>query len=226
MDNFKKTVKKLNEISKEINKSLPKETELTDDNILELIKTSKALNTVLNELFNKYIVDKMIPSEYIDNIYEIGVSELSIRIIEAYLEKRQLKIEEISSEDLDKMLLEVEKLARTDEPIRMFLKEMAKYPLLSKEEEIELFKEYQRGSKEAFNTIANCNLRLVVSIAKRYVGRGVEFLDLIQEGNIGLMKAIEKFDLGKEVKFSTYATWWIRQAVVRGIAEKSRTIRI
>jgi RNA polymerase primary sigma factor len=113
-----------------------------------------------------------------------------------------------------------------DDPVRMYLKEIGKVPLLSANEEIELAKRMQDGDTEAKKRLAEANLRLVVSIAKRYVGRGMLFLDLIQEGNLGLIKAVEKFDYTKGFKFSTYATWWIRQAITRAIADQARTIRI
>ena len=113
-----------------------------------------------------------------------------------------------------------------DDPVRMYLKEIGKVPLLSAEEEIELAKKMEEGDEEAKKKLAEANLRLVVSIAKRYVGRGMLFLDLIQEGNLGLIKAVEKFDYRKGYKFSTYATWWIRQAITRAIADQARTIRI
>lgn len=113
-----------------------------------------------------------------------------------------------------------------DDPVKMYLKEIGKIPLLSAEEEVKLAKEMETGSKKAKKKLAEANLRLVVSIAKRYVGRGMSFLDLIQEGNLGLMKAVDKFDYTRGFKFSTYATWWIRQAITRAIADQARTIRI
>ncbi|MCR4601223.1 MAG: RNA polymerase sigma factor RpoD [Clostridia bacterium] len=113
-----------------------------------------------------------------------------------------------------------------DDPVRMYLKEIGKVPLLSADEEIELAKRMEEGDKDAKNKLCEANLRLVVSIAKRYVGRGMLFLDLIQEGNLGLIKAVDKFDYKKGYKFSTYATWWIRQAITRSIADQARTIRI
>jgi RNA polymerase primary sigma factor len=113
-----------------------------------------------------------------------------------------------------------------DDPVRMYLKEIGKVPLLSADEEIKLAQRMENGDKEAKKKLAEANLRLVVSIAKRYVGRGMLFLDLIQEGNLGLIKAVEKFDYTKGYKFSTYATWWIRQAITRAIADQARTIRI
>ncbi len=113
-----------------------------------------------------------------------------------------------------------------DDPVRMYLKEIGRVPLLSAEEEVEFAKRIEQGDEEAKRRLAEANLRLVVSIAKRYVGRGMQFLDLIQEGNLGLIKAVEKFDYRKGYKFSTYATWWIRQAITRAIADQARTIRI
>ena len=113
-----------------------------------------------------------------------------------------------------------------DDPVRMYLKQIGKVPLLTAEEEVELAKRAEHGDKEAIERLCTANLRLVVSIAKKYVGRGLLFLDLIQEGNLGLMKAVEKFDWTKGFKFSTYATWWIRQAITRSIADQARTIRI
>lgn len=118
------------------------------------------------------------------------------------------------------------KTISVDDPVRMYLKEIGRIPLLTAEEEVELAKRMAEGDEEAKRQLAEANLRLVVSIAKRYVGRGMLFLDLIQEGNLGLMKAVEKFDYTKGFKFSTYATWWIRQAITRSIADQARTIRI
>ena len=111
-------------------------------------------------------------------------------------------------------------MASVDDPVRMYLKEIGKVPLLSPEEEIELAKRMELGDENARKRLAEANLRLVVSIAKRYVGRGMQFLDLIQEGNLGLIKAVEKYDYSKGFKFSTYATWWIRQAITRAIADQ------
>ena len=115
---------------------------------------------------------------------------------------------------------------KINDPVRMYLKEIGRVNLLSAQEEIELAKRIEQGDEVAKSRLAEANLRLVVSIAKRYVGRGMLFLDLIQEGNMGLIKAVEKFDFSKGFKFSTYATWWIRQAITRAIADQARTIRI
>ncbi|RAK22423.1 RNA polymerase RpoD-like sigma 70 subunit [Anoxybacillus vitaminiphilus] len=129
-------------------------------------------------------------------------------------------------EEFDLNDLTVPPGVKINDPVRMYLKEIGRVPLLSAEEEIELAKRIEQGDEEAKRRLAEANLRLVVSIAKRYVGRGMLFLDLIQEGNMGLLKAVEKFDYRKGYKFSTYATWWIRQAITRAIADQARTIRI
>ena len=128
--------------------------------------------------------------------------------------------------NIDDLDLSVPEGISTDDPVRMYLKEIGKVPLLTADEEIELAKRMEEGDEEAKRKLAEANLRLVVSIAKRYVGRGMLFLDLIQEGNLGLIKAVDKFDYRKGYKFSTYATWWIRQAITRAIADQARTIRI
>ncbi len=128
--------------------------------------------------------------------------------------------------DLDKIDIPVTEGVNVEDPVRMYLKDIGKVPLLSAEEEIELAKRIEEGDEYAKKQLSEANLRLVVSIAKKYVGRGMLFLDLIQEGNLGLIKAVEKFDYRKGYKFSTYATWWIRQAITRAIADQARTIRI
>lgn len=137
-----------------------------------------------------------------------------------------LEVEEEEEIEVEKIDLSVPDGISIEDPVRMYLKEIGKVPLLSAEEEIELAKRMELGDQEAKKRLAEANLRLVVSIAKRYVGRGMLFLDLIQEGNLGLIKAVEKFDYRKGYKFSTYATWWIRQAITRAIADQARTIRI
>ena len=135
-------------------------------------------------------------------------------------------MDENNEEEGDLMDLSVPDTINIEDPVRMYLKEIGKVPLLTAEEEIDLAKRMEAGDEEAKKRLAEANLRLVVSIAKRYVGRGMLFLDLIQEGNLGLIKAVEKFDYNKGFKFSTYATWWIRQAITRAIADHARTIRI
>ena len=185
-------------------------------------------------------------SEIQDHFLELVLSEEQFaRVIET-LEASGVDVLRITSPDDDDPLIEDEEIILTEEdevdvenidlsvpdgvsiedPVRMYLKEIGKVPLLSAEEEIELAQKMEEGDEEAKKKLAEANLRLVVSIAKRYVGRGMLFLDLIQEGNLGLIKAVEKFDYRKGYKFSTYATWWIRQAITRAIADQARTIRI
>ena len=142
---------------------------------------------------------------------------------ELFLEEEDLEEEEI---DVDHLELSMPEGVNIEDPVRMYLKEIGKVPLLTPEEEIDLAKRMEMGDESAKKRLAEANLRLVVSIAKRYVGRGMQFLDLIQEGNLGLIKAVEKYDYSKGFKFSTYATWWIRQAITRSIADQARTIRI
>ena len=141
-------------------------------------------------------------------------------------DEMHLDVDDEDEIEVEKIDLSVPDGVSIEDPVRMYLKEIGKVPLLSAEEEIELAKRMELGDQEAKKRLAEANLRLVVSIAKRYVGRGMLFLDLIQEGNLGLIKAVEKFDYRKGYKFSTYATWWIRQAITRAIADQARTIRI
>ncbi len=142
---------------------------------------------------------------------------------ELFMEEEELEEEDI---DVDHLELSMPEGVNIEDPVRMYLKEIGKVPLLTPEEEIDLAKRMEMGDESAKKRLAEANLRLVVSIAKRYVGRGMQFLDLIQEGNLGLIKAVEKYDYSKGFKFSTYATWWIRQAITRSIADQARTIRI
>lgn len=167
--------------------------------------------------------------EILDEVENIDLSPEQIEKIYEVLESMGIEVQgaandvDIIEEEID---LSVPEGIAIDDPVRMYLKEIGKVPLLSSQEEMELAKQIEAGSQYAKKKLAEANLRLVVSIAKRYVGRGMLFLDLIQEGNLGLIKAVEKFDFRKGFKFSTYATWWIRQAITRAIADQARTIRI
>ncbi len=177
------------------------------------------------ELSYKEIIDTLqeiedLDVDQIDKIYE-SIEEMGIEI----LNDAEEEDEDIESENKE-VDLSVPEGVSIDDPVRMYLKEIGKVPLLTAEEEVEIAKRIEQGDIEAKRQLAEANLRLVVSIAKKYVGRGMLFLDLIQEGNLGLMKAVEKFDYRKGFKFSTYATWWIRQAITRAIADQARTIRI
>ncbi|GHU51129.1 RNA polymerase sigma factor SigA [Clostridia bacterium] len=167
--------------------------------------------------------------EVTDFLADINLSSEHIEVVLQYLEEEGVDVlPDTVDDDLDKELdLNFpDSSVSIDDHVRMYLKEIGKVPLLSGEEEIDLARRMEAGDNEAKMRLAEANLRLVVSIAKRYVGRGMLFLDLIQEGNLGLIKAVEKFDFRKGFKFSTYATWWIRQAITRAIADQARTIRI
>ena len=161
----------------------------------------------------------------IDETMEITLLDTEDMDLSVTAMEDDLRPEDVEEEVVD-LDLSVPEGVGIDDPVRMYLKEIGRVPLLTAEEEIELAKRMEQGDEEAKKKLAEANLRLVVSIAKRYVGRGMLFLDLIQEGNLGLIKAVEKFDYGKGFKFSTYATWWIRQAITRAIADQARTIRI
>lgn len=171
--------------------------------------------------------------EIIDTLEEVELEPDQIEKVYESIENMGIEIVGNLEEELEEIQMNEEKLDLSvpegisiDDPVRMYLKEIGKVPLLSPEEEIDLAQRMEKGEVYAKKRLAEANLRLVVSIAKRYVGRGMLFLDLIQEGNLGLIKAVEKFDYRKGYKFSTYATWWIRQAITRAIADQARTIRI
>lgn len=179
--------------------------------------TTKEITDVLDELD--------FDPEQINNFYD-RCENLNIEIVENMAVDDDLKIsfDSNNTEDLE-IALSTDGIA-IDDPVKIYLKEIGRVPLLSTEEEIELAQRMKEGDRYAKKRLSEANLRLVVSIAKKYVGRGMQFLDLIQEGNLGLIKAVEKFDYTKGYKFSTYATWWIRQAITRAIADQARTIRI
>jgi len=185
--------------------------------VKKLIEKGKKTNT----LTYKEIMDELeeidLSPDQIEKIYEV-LESMGIEVIG--------EVPETETEDLNTVDLSVPEGIAIDDPVRMYLKEIGKVPLLSPDEEISLAQRIEEGDQVARKRLAEANLRLVVSIAKRYVGRGMLFLDLIQEGNLGLIKAVEKFDYRKGFKFSTYATWWIRQAITRAIADQARTIRI
>ncbi len=189
----------------------------------ELIKIGKEKGYITYEKLAEALKGLEVDSDTLDELYTKLVSN-GIEIIASEDEnnegeKKAKEVEILSDEDITKDI-------NINDPVRMYLKEIGRISLLSNEEETELSIRVANGDEEAAALLAESNLRLVVSIAKRYVGRGLLFLDLIQEGNIGLMKAVEKFDHDKGYKFSTYATWWIRQAITRALADQARTIRV
>ena len=186
----------------------------------ELIKKGKEKGNISYEKLANSLKGLELDADSLDELYN-ALRENNIEIIS--------EDDDDDSTDPEKILLDDNTLAKDltiNDPVRMYLKEIGQIKLLSMSEELELADRIAAGDETAKNTLAEANLRLVVSIAKRYVGRGMLFLDLIQEGNIGLMKAVDKFDVTKGYKFSTYATWWIRQAITRAIADQARTIRV
>ena len=205
-----------------------------DEKLSKLLELAKSKKNVLEEkdIHDAFAGEELTP-EKLDRIYD-------------FLDKKHVDVLKMSNDDdmdpdlftededpdpedeidMEHIDLSVPEGVSVDDPVRMYLKEIGKVPLLSPDEEIELAKKIELGDEAAKKKLAEANLRLVVSIAKRYVGRGMQLLELIQEGNLGLIKAVEKFDYRKGYKFSTYATWWIRQAITRAIADQARTIRI
>ena len=206
------------------------------EKLVELLELAKKKKNVLEyQEISDFFKDQPLEVEQMEKVFDFleasGVDVL--RITDGNADDMILDddgdMDKLDGEDeieLDKIDLSVPEGVSIEDPVRMYLKEIGKVPLLSAEEEIELAKRMENGDEAAKKRLAEANLRLVVSIAKRYVGRGMLFLDLIQEGNLGLIKAVEKFDYRKGYKFSTYATWWIRQAITRAIADQARTIRI
>ena len=200
--------------------------------LLELAKKKK--NVLEYQEISDFFKDQSLEVEQMEKVYDFleasGVDVLRISGNDDSLmldDDAELdKLDDEEEIELDKIDLSVPEGVSIEDPVRMYLKEIGKVSLLTADEEIELAKRMEQGDEDAKKRLAEANLRLVVSIAKRYVGRGMLFLDLIQEGNLGLIKAVEKFDYRKGYKFSTYATWWIRQAITRAIADQARTIRI
>ncbi len=190
--------------------------------VRELIETGKQKGVLTYREIVETLGDVELSPEQFDRILDT-LSGLNIEVIKEDVIPEAEILNEVEEEEID---ISVPEGISIDDPVRMYLKEIGKVPLLTADEEIELAKRMEEGDEDAKHRLCEANLRLVVSIAKRYVGRGMLFLDLIQEGNLGLIKAVEKFDYRKGYKFSTYATWWIRQAITRAIADQARTIRI
>ena len=184
------------------------------------------LDILLKEIVNSHPEKVISSDELFDRIEKKKIPVDGLDYIYKSLEENGFIIVEQSPFSIDQDFEQLSNQVNIDDPVKMYLKDIGKIPLLSSEEEVEIAKRMLDGDEEARKTLTNANLRLVVSIGKRYVGRGLQLLDLIQEGNLGLMKAVEKFDYSKGFKFSTYATWWIRQAISRAIADQARTIRL
>jgi RNA polymerase sigma factor, sigma-70 family len=203
------------------------------DELLTLAKSKK--NIIEYQEINNFFKDMELTAEMYDGILDY-LDKNNVDVLNAGIDDKD--VDDLLLENDEEALIEQEEEVEiiedvdildgvsTEDPVRMYLKEIGNVPLLSMEEEISIAKRIEAGDGEAKKELTEANLRLVVSIAKKYVGRGMPFLDLIQEGNMGLMKAVDKFDYAKGFKFSTYATWWIRQAITRGIADTGRTIRV
>ena len=201
-----------------------------EEKIKTLLAMAKKKKNVLEyQEISDHFADLHLEEEQMDEILDAleksGIDVLRITDDDD-IPDEELLLSDEDEVDMENLDLSIPDGISIEDPVRMYLKEIGKVPLLSAEEEIELAKRMENGDQEAKKRLAEANLRLVVSIAKRYVGRGMLFLDLIQEGNLGLIKAVEKFDYRKGYKFSTYATWWIRQAITRAIADQARTIQI
>ena len=198
----------------------------------ELVALGKKKKSVLEvQEINDFFADIELSPDQMEKVFDyLEANNIDVLRISVDSDDTDVDIDDIISDedevDMENIDLSVPEGVSIEDPVRMYLKEIGKVPLLNAEREIELAKRMEEGDEEAKKELAEANLRLVVSIAKRYVGRGMLFLDLIQEGNLGLIKAVEKFDYHKGYKFSTYATWWIRQAITRAIADQARTIRI
>ena len=208
---------------KEKTENKEEETSITfsvkDEKIDKIIESGKSKGVLTYKEINETLEEADKNPECLDKLFE-ALEQLNIEVVDDEIEKDFDKLEEeIEEPELD---LSIPEGISIDDPVRMYLKEIGKVPLLSPNEEVDLAQRMSDGDQEAKKKLAEANLRLVVSIAKRYVGRGMQFLDLIQEGNLGLIKAVDKFDYKKGYKFSTYATWWIRQAITRAIADQAQ----
>ena len=201
-----------------------------EDQIIEkVIIESKLLKETLDNIFFIYSKDKILTTDDINFIDLMNINELAKRLIKKYMEIFEYVVidKNIKIEEIDEIIKEIETKEKMDSSLTLYLKEIGRIPLLTQEEEIELFIKYKKENDiSAYKKLCEANLRLVVSIAKKYVRRGLVFQDLIQEGNIGLIKGIEKFDLSKNCRLSTYATWWIKQSISRYILNKEKIIRI
>jgi RNA polymerase primary sigma factor len=201
------------------------ESEFKLEEIKALIKKGKSDGLLTTEEITETLSEIDLSKEQIENIYDV-FENLGIEIIDEDAENIDVIQTKKIEKDFTKRKLDLSIKSPTNDPVRMYLKEIGKVRLLTAYEEVQLARRIEAGDHQAKRALVEANLRLVVSIAKKYVGRGMLFLDLIQEGNLGLIRAVEKFDYRKGYKFSTYATWWIRQAITRAIADQARTIRI
>lgn len=194
-----------------------------------MVEKEKRKKQELEKIIELYKEKKAIPEdELLNRMDRIELDASEMEDVYKTLEEHNIKVTSVADQEKlsDQMIQKIMNEVSIDDSVKMYLKDIGRVPLLSPQEEIDIAQRMAEGDEEAKKELINANLRLVVNIAKRYVGRGMQFLDLIQEGNLGLMKAVEKFDYTRGYKFSTYATWWIRQAITRSLADQARTIRI
>ena len=224
----KETTKKKTTKKKADDTATESQTAIFEKALQDLLKLASEKNNLLEEMDIQEATKelKLSKEQYNKILVFLRRNKVDVLMLTEDDDDIDLAIEDEEEVEVEKIDLTVPDGISIEDPVRMYLKEIGKVPLLTADEEIELAKAMAEGDQEAKKKLAEANLRLVVSIAKRYVGRGMLFLDLIQEGNLGLIKAVEKFDYTKGYKFSTYATWWIRQAITRAIADQARTIRI
>ena len=221
IDGANESVKKVNEVEKNKNAKVD---EQTSEKIKNLLKEAKKSGKITYEDLANQLDD--VNPEQMDYVFD-AFEEIGVDLTDDFdVEPDVEDLKEVENLKLDQITDTSFEGISVDDPVRMYLREIGRIPLLTYEEELDLAQKILEGDEDAKQKLAESNLRLVVSIAKKYVGRGMLFLDLIQEGNMGLMKAVEKFDYTKGFKFSTYATWWIKQAITRAIADQARTIRI
>ena len=221
IDGANESVKKVNEVEKNKNAKVD---EQTSEKIKNLLKEAKKSGKITYEDLANQLDD--VNPEQMDSVFD-AFEEIGVDLTDDFdVEPDVEDLKEVENLKLDQITDTSFEGISVDDPVRMYLREIGRIPLLTYEEELDLAQKILEGDEDAKQKLAESNLRLVVSIAKKYVGRGMLFLDLIQEGNMGLMKAVEKFDYTKGFKFSTYATWWIKQAITRAIADQARTIRI
>ena len=221
IDGANESVKKVNEVEKNKNAKVD---EQTSEKIKNLLKEAKKSGKITYEDLANQLDD--VNPEQMDSVFD-AFEEIGVDLTDDFdVEPDVEDLKEVENLKLDQITDTSFEGISVDDPVRMYLREIGRIPLLTYEEELDLAQKILDGDEDAKQKLAESNLRLVVSIAKKYVGRGMLFLDLIQEGNMGLMKAVEKFDYTKGFKFSTYATWWIKQAITRAIADQARTIRI